>query len=121
MNTCLIKKSLTRSTWCSKMPIPSCQLVTAVIVGYYGMLVAHFSLASVFTSVQPDFRCNIDGSGNFNQSAFAEAYPDGDFCLIKQSFCEDYQTRDCALFTGESIGSEENLKVWIKYLYYYFW
>jgi len=84
--------------------------VTAVIVGYYGMLVAHFSLASVFTSVQPDFRCDIDGSGNFNQSAFAEAYPDGDFCLIKQSFCEDYQTRDCALFTGESIGSEENLK-----------
>ena len=28
------------------------QLVTAGIVGYYGMLVAHYSLQSVFTSVQ---------------------------------------------------------------------
>ena len=31
------------------------------------------------------------------------------YCLITQAFCEHY-VRDCGLFTGESVGEEENLK-----------
>ena len=40
----------------------------AIIIGYYGLIVAHFTLASIFTSKQPDFNCNIDQDGIFDLS-----------------------------------------------------
>ena len=40
----------------------------AIIIGYYGLIVAHFTLASIFTSKQPDFNCNVDQDGIFDLS-----------------------------------------------------
>ena len=44
----------------------------AIIIGYYGLIVAHFTLASIFTSKQPDFNCNVDQDGIFDLSRHVE-------------------------------------------------
>ena len=55
---------LTTVLWCLTLIISS----DAIIIGYYGLIVAHFTLASIFTSKQPDFNCNVDQDGIFDLS-----------------------------------------------------
>lgn len=92
------------------------QITNACIIGYYGLIVAHFTLASIFTSKQPDFVCNVDQDGVFNLSRHVTAGQNGtnsnvyptfkhehelaiDYCHVKTSFCVNDESVDCDQFT----------------------
>lgn len=82
------------------------QFRTAAVVGYYGIFIAQYSLASIFTSVNPDFKCNFgqsDFSSNPVSGISTEGVPSPNItneCEFPATWCD--QGLNCTKATNVS-------------------